>query len=155
MENTYSEFDNLNLEPGIELDEDAISSINEIRKWTMFFAILGFIFIGFIAFGGLIYAMFFASLGSALYDLPVPAFVFAFFYLVIAAIYFFPILYLYKFSVSTKKALASKEPEDMSIAFYYLKSHYKFIGVLTIVVIIMYILMLVALIPIGLMMGSI
>jgi hypothetical protein len=65
-------------------------------------------------------------------------------YLVLALLYFFPVLYLYQFSKKMKEALQSKNDDVLATAFEKLKSHYKFIGVFTIIFISLYILMIVA-----------
>jgi hypothetical protein len=56
------------------------------------------------------------------------------------AIYIFPLYYLHQFSVKLKKALTSKDDEVLANAFEMLKSHYKFVGVFTIIMLSIYIL---------------
>jgi hypothetical protein len=56
------------------------------------------------------------------------------------AIYIFPLYYLYQFSVKLKKALTQKDDEVLASAFEMLKSHYKFVGVFTIIILSIYIL---------------
>jgi hypothetical protein len=62
-------------------------------------------------------------------------------YLLLAFIYFFPVYYLLKFSNQLKKALSTKNDEILAKAFEMLKSHYKFIGVFTIITISLYVLL--------------
>ena len=62
-------------------------------------------------------------------------------YLVFALLYFLPINYLYKFSSNMKHAISTNNQASLTSAFEYLKSHYKFIGIITLVVIGLYILM--------------
>ena len=66
--------------------------------------------------------------------------VMTFTYLILAIIYFFPVYYLLQFSNQMKKALTTKNDETLAKAFEMLKSHYKFIGVFTIITISLYIL---------------
>jgi hypothetical protein len=56
-------------------------------------------------------------------------------------LYFFPVLYLFNFSKKMKNALSNNKTVDFTLAFKNLKSHYKFIGIFTIVIISMYVLM--------------
>ena len=63
-------------------------------------------------------------------------------YLVMALLYFMPVLYLFKFSRKMKLALANKNDDILADAFENLKSHYKFIGVLTIIMISLYVLII-------------
>jgi hypothetical protein len=58
----------------------------------------------------------------------------------IAFVYFFPLYYLLQFSKKIKKALKTKNDQMLANAFQMLKSHYKFIGVLTIITISLYFL---------------
>jgi hypothetical protein len=61
-------------------------------------------------------------------------------YIVVALIYIFPIYYLYQFSSKMKEALISKDDAVLVTAFEMLKSHYKFIGVFTIIMLSVYVL---------------
>src|SRR5690606_1643028 len=72
-------------------------------------------------------------------------------YIVLAVIYFFPVLYLFNFSRKLKIALASNDMSSLTEAFSNLKSHYKFIGILAIVVVSIYILAFVFAIMAGMM----
>jgi uncharacterized oligopeptide transporter (OPT) family protein len=71
-------------------------------------------------------------------------------YLILAALYFFPVYYLYQFSTRMKTALSTKKDDTLADAFEVLKSHYKFIGVLTVIVLSLYVLGIVS----SLFMGS-
>jgi hypothetical protein len=62
------------------------------------------------------------------------------FYILMIVIYIFPLYYLYQFSVKLKKAVTSKDDEVLANAFEMLKSHYKFVGVFTIIMLSIYIL---------------
>ncbi|MGC1631594.1 MAG: DUF5362 family protein [Gelidibacter sp.] len=64
-------------------------------------------------------------------------------YIVMGLIYFFPVLYLFNFSRKMKSALSLNTNEDLTAAFSNLKSHYKFLGVFTIVIISLYVLIVV------------
>jgi hypothetical protein len=51
------------------------------------------------------------------------------------------VYYLFQFSSKMKKALATKNDETLASAFKMLKSHYKFIGVFTIITLSLYALL--------------
>ena len=122
----------------MNITEKAKHSLNETRKWTFFLSILGFVFIGLIIIGGFSIG----SIMSAVSDesLPIPGYAMGFFYLVFGALYFFPIFYLFKFSTHMKEALLHKTEESIEDAFLNLKSHYKFVGVLMIIMLSIYLL---------------
>ncbi|WP_312343884.1 DUF5362 family protein [Chryseobacterium binzhouense] len=123
-----------------ELKIDRISKefLAEAAKWTAFLAILGFIGIGFFVIVALI--MMFA--GSTLSMGPmVGSMGIGLVYLIIAGFYFIPINYLYKFSTNMKNALRNNNQSALTNAFEYLKSHYKFIGILTLILISFYVML--------------
>lgn len=120
----------------MELTPQAIASMDETRKWTMFLSILGFVFIGFLVLA-MIGSLFMTSM------IPVPGMgtgpIMAFAFLLVIAIYFFPIYFLYQFSSYAKRAIATKSPADLEQAMGYLRNHYRYIGILVIIVIALYI----------------
>ncbi len=114
----------------------------------MFLSILGFVGIGFLVLGGLFMGTFMSTMSNAFGDqipggLPMGGGFIAFIYLLLALLYFFPVFYLYKFSNYTKKALDSRDTEMLTNAFSNLKSHYKFLGIVAIIIIGLYLLMFV------------
>jgi len=137
MENLLKESELNNL----ELNKQSLSFLQETAKWCRFIAILGFIGIGFMvvfAFSignflrlipnGDLYAM---AIGGSMTMLTIV-------YILIALLYFFPVYYLYKFSINLKQSIANKNNGSLTKAFEYLKSHYKFIGILCIVILSFY-----------------
>ena len=111
--------------------------LNETRKWTMFIAILGFIGIGFFIIASLFVGTLF---NMAKQPLPFPSIYLTVLYILLGIIYFFPFYYLYRFSVKAKDALRTGLTADLSLAFINLKSHYKFLGILCIIVLSFYVL---------------
>lgn len=126
----------------LEINEDIKGFLKEISKWANFLSILGFIGLGLMVVVG-VFVGFFSSLndigGDFAYGLGYSMGV-GLFYAIIALVYFFPILYLYKFSKKIKYALAHSNNEDFKTAFKNLKSHYKFMGIFAIVIIGLYVL---------------
>ncbi len=127
----------------MELEKDSIKSLNEIRKWTSFFAILGFIFIGLMLVVALSFGSIYSQIGANRYVAPFPTFLIGFIYIVFGIIYFFPILYLYRFSSWTRKALILKSTSDLNLAFRNLKRHYRYMGIITIIILGLYVLVLI------------
>ena len=114
------------------------SFLRETAKWTKFLSIMGFIGIGII----IIFSFFAGTIFENLPNTePMPidlGMTLTITYLVLAVIYFFPIYYLFQFSNKMKAALLTKNDETLSDAFEVLKSHYKFVGVLTIIMLSLY-----------------
>ncbi len=59
-------------------------------------------------------------------------------YLFMAALYFFPVLYLNKFSSKMLNAISMRDSLTLESSFEQLRNHYRFIGILTIVMIGLY-----------------
>ncbi|MEQ8474889.1 hypothetical protein [Fulvivirga sp.] len=124
---------------GVKLTDQSLKNLNETRKWTMFISIVGFVFVALMV----LIALFIGSVMSNLptgSSMPISKGFATVIYLVIAAIYFFPIYYLYKFSSHMKIGIVTKSEQEVEYAFKYLKSHYKFMGILLAIVLVFYIM---------------
>ncbi|HEY9124390.1 MAG TPA: hypothetical protein PK252_02405 [Bacteroidales bacterium] len=138
-------------EKKLELNEEALNELTQIRKWAMFFSVLGFIFIALMVFAGLIMAALSSGLaGAGLGKLPM-VFV-GILYLALGIIYILPVIYLYRFSVDAKIAIESKDAILIASALKSLKKHFRFIGVFTIVIFSIYVLAIIGF-AIGRMIG--
>ena len=128
------------------LNADSRIFLKETAKWSFFLAILGIIGLGFMFLGAIV--SFF--IGDAMPQsqtqlMPFDVGLFmSIFYIIMALLYITPIYYLMQFSTKMKKALSSKNDEALANAFEMLKSHYKYIGVLAIIIISLNILTVVA-----------
>ena len=80
--------------------------------------------------------------GNAMGENPIMAMksYFGIIYIVFALFYFFPVYYLYNYAKGTKQAIESGNSDVLTNALVNLKSHHKFLGILTIVMISLYIL---------------
>ena len=129
--------------PMTELEQLTINTksksfLKETAKWAFFLSILGFIGIGLMVLLGVFSSVIFNAIPQAKlvpFDLGLAM---TFTYLFFAIIYFFPVYYLMKFSTKMKQALAIKNDETLADAFDVLKSHYKFIGVFSIITLSLY-----------------
>ena len=132
--------ENLHVENGENLVIDWRSKefLKETAKWTKFLAILGFVGIGLMVLGSLVMLFAPSSLMSN-GDFPFGGKIFMMLlYLAFAVLYYFPISYLYQFSENTKKAIENNDNNAIRDAFEFLKSHYKFMGILTIILLAFY-----------------
>jgi hypothetical protein len=119
----------------MELNSRGIHYITEMRKWTLFLSIIGFIGLGMMIIGGFVMVFFSGILpGEGFGPITVLPMI------LIAIIYFFPVFYLYQFSSLSKRALLLKDTSLISEAMRYLKMHFKFIGVLIIILLIIYLI---------------
>jgi len=113
--------------------------LDEIAKWAKFLSILGFVLIGVL--------FVFAFFATPIFEIAMEkqtgtptslGFTMLITNLGLAIIYFFPVYYLLQFSNKMKKALVDKNEDTLAKAFEMLKSHYKFIGVFTIITLSLY-----------------
>lgn len=147
---------NENLE--MKLNESAKDFLKETAKWAYFLSVLGYVGIGFIVLAGLFAGTLFSAMGKmnpAMSSMGSSfGIVMTVVYVLIGAIYFFPVYYLNKFASNAKMACATNDSEKLTLSFQYLKSHYKFIGIMTLVVFSLYILMIIGAVIGGLAMGA-
>lgn len=118
----------------------------EAAKWARILAILGFVMVGIMVLFALFAGTMFSALSNSLADSPVPTFpgaIFSLVYLAVAALYFFPILYLYRFATGIREAFQREDEPSLVKAFQNLKSHYKFIGILAMITIGFYVVSLI------------
>ena len=126
----------------LHLDESAQDFLKEIAKWAYFLSIVGFIGIGFFVIIALFAGSIFSTVGNTVPGMGAMAGSFGIIlsgiYFFIAAIYFFPVYYLNKFAVNAKRAFRENDSEALTKSFEYLKSHYKFIGVFMLSILVLY-----------------
>ncbi|MDB5020073.1 MAG: hypothetical protein JWQ28_1200 [Pedobacter sp.] len=135
------------------ITEDIRSYIYESAKWSRFLSIVGFI----LTFFMVIAALSMNSIMTAMSQIPAYSGLAKFgsagltvIYLIIALLYFYPSFLMFKFASSAKQAVLYGEQASLSLAMSKLKSIFKFWGILTIILISIYVLMLLAGIMIGL-----
>ena len=128
-----------------ELEQLTITSaakgfLIETSKWCKFLSIVGFVGLGLLLLSSFFINTIYSNMPQASampFNLGI---VMTIVYVLIIAIYIFPIYYLYQFSIQLKKALISKDDETLANAFEMLKSHYKFTGVFSIIMLSIYVL---------------
>ena len=114
--------------------------MRETAKWARFLSIVGFIFIGLYVLLALMMFAMGGAMDAASENMDgmggmgmmgaVGGAAMGVIYLICALIYFFPILYLYRFASNTLSALDSNNTDQLTNGLENLKSHYKFMGIL-------------------------
>jgi hypothetical protein len=127
---------------GMSVDQTGKSHLAEAAKWAKFLSIMGFIGCGLIVLMGVFFGSFFSMFSGELNrnspygDFPASrgfGAVAAIMYVLIALIYFFPCLFLFRFATKMKTALASNDQETLNTSFQNLKATFRFIGILTLI----------------------
>jgi hypothetical protein len=125
--------------------EDIRSYLYDTAKWTKFLSIIGFVFTALIALFAFGSSAFVSLLATYSPGNPLAAMGSGFitvYFLVMALLYFYPSLLMFKHSNAVKKAVLYGDQESLSIAMLNLKSFFKFWGVLMIVLIAFYFLVM-------------
>jgi hypothetical protein len=125
----------------LQVDNVCQSYLMETAKWGKFLAIIGFIGCGLLVLIALFAGTAISSLSSTMGG-PGAGFggLITVFYILFALLYFFPLYYLYNFSVKMQAAIRSNDQSALQAALANQKSCYKFVGILTIVVLSLYLL---------------
>lgn len=139
--------------PGLHIDLANRSSLTEAAKWGKFLAIVGFVMCGLIVILAFFIGTIMTSLGAlgSMGDMEgmegmggsgLPGFMGGAFltvlYLLIGLLYFFPCLFLFRFADKMQLALRSEDQQYLTTSFENLKSLFKFMGILTIIVLCLY-----------------
>ena len=128
----------------IEIDQKTLRNLNVTRKWSMFIAILGFILLGLIIVIGALAGTFLSAFNSGQTGPGLPESLMLAIYFVLGAVYFFPVLFLFRFSKHTTYAVQYLDKQALYQAFRYLKLYFVYLGILKIIVLSLYIVALVA-----------
>ncbi|HYE53338.1 MAG TPA: DUF5362 family protein [Chitinophagaceae bacterium] len=123
----------------LHVDQQSNAYLHETARWAKFLAIVGFIACAFIVLAGIFAGSIMSSMGDGfgMAGLGVGA---AIMYILIALLWFFPCLFLYRFAVRTQVALRNNEQQNLTAGLANLKSYFKFVGILTIIFISIYLL---------------
>lgn len=132
----------------LTIDPVIKSHLSETAKWGKFLAILGFVVCGLIIIVGLFFGTIFSSLMSRSPEVSYEGNISsgsvgamaAIIYIIIAVVYFFPCLFLYRFSTKMKTALNGNEQTDLTLSFQNLKSLFRYVGVITVILLAIYLL---------------
>jgi hypothetical protein len=109
----------------------------------MFLAIVGFIFFGLFIIIGLIAGTFLTAFNSGGKSLGIPESLTFVPILLLAVIYFFPVLFLFRFSKHTSHAILTLDKMELNKAVKNLKFYFAYVGVLLIIVLSIYIVILI------------
>lgn len=116
------------------------SHLLQAARWAKFLAIAGMVFLGIalLAYAYLIFVMdrfTMAASGDEVTELNSGLRIgYIIFALAMIAVGFFPLLFLLQFANRIKTALQANQQEDLNAAFQSLKKHFRFIGIVLIIV---------------------
>ncbi len=115
--------------------------LNTAKKWARFLSIIGFIGVAFMFVTGIFMALGGTSAATGAYGettgyVPMLTGMMGSIYLVSSLLYFFPVLYLFKFANSVDKALVNHSGVYLEDSFRHLKNNFQFVGIIIVMTII-------------------
>lgn len=126
----------------LQIDPVSNGFLAETAKWAKFLSIVGFVSCGLLAIGGLAVVTIFGSMSQSMGAGSGMGAGFgaglSLIYIAIAVLYFLPCLYLYRFATAMQAALGVHDGVKLQESFKNLKSCFKFLGILTLVVLAIY-----------------
>lgn len=146
---------------GLGIDENSKSHLMETARWAKFLAIVGFIvcilvvLAGF--FAGSVLQQMMGQMGeNEIGNLNLQGFgaMLSVLYIGFAILYFFPCLFLYRFATRIITAFTTYEQDHLNRAFQNLKILFRYVGILTIIVLCLYAFSLFMIMLAGRMPGS-
>jgi hypothetical protein len=128
-----------------ELQVDHIGTVylRDAARWARFLAIAGFIFCGLFVIVAIAFMTVLSSLFNSMGASGVAGIgggLIGAFYIGIAILNFFPCLYLYKFAARMQLALTSNDQEKLNSSFLNMRAFYRFVGVLMIIALVIWLL---------------
>lgn len=132
---------------GFGIDQSSKAHLWEAAKWAKFLAIVGFVMCGLVAIGGIVWGSYLATTtpieseygGRSLFA-GLGVFM-SVFYVGFAILYFFPCLFLLRFANHMRNALNTDDQVTLNSSFQNLKIMFRYVGILTIIVISLYVLL--------------
>ena len=133
----------------LQLDQQSFAYFRESAKWAKFISIIGFIFCALMVIFALFAGTMFASMGAAFGAGSAVSGGITVFYILFAILWFFPCLYLYRFASQMQTAIENNEQVKLQNSLMNLKSYFRFMGILFIVILALYALAIIG----GILMG--
>ncbi|HEX6190918.1 MAG TPA: DUF5362 family protein [Chitinophagaceae bacterium] len=150
MENDQLQGNNLF---NLTVDNPVKSHLGETAKWGRFLAIVGFIMLGLMIVFGLVMIASPNLTSSSDYNtygdatpMAIERSVTAILLILFCCLYFFPCLFLLRYSNKMKTALLSDDQQGLTESFRNLKLLFRFIGILTLIVLAVYALIFIIII---------
>lgn len=128
----------------VEIGEETLNNLNTIRKWSMFFAILGFIATGLMLILGLVAGIFLLAFNTGPAILGMPEWSVLIIILVLTVLFYFPLLFLYRFAKHTGNCVKKRDSSEIDRAFKNLRRYCIYMGILVILILVSYFILFLA-----------
>jgi hypothetical protein len=123
----------------IIVDEKSLKYLNTARRWAMFLAVTGFIFLGIMIIAGALAGTFLSIFDAyKQFEEGMPGWIIFGSFVAIALFYFFPVFYLFRFAKHAGITVETQNSNDLRIALRNLRSFFICTGILLIVILALY-----------------
>jgi membrane protein YqaA with SNARE-associated domain len=131
---------------GAQVSDLAVEALRQTRPWVVFLSVMSFIGCGFMLLAGVGMMVVGAFTPSSS---PVPTAVLGLIYIPMAFLYIYPALKLWAFGGAITRLTASRSSADLEAALSQQKSFWKFLGIVTIVLMALYGVAIVGMMVVG------
>jgi len=121
----------------LKITAESVSYLASAAKWAKFLAIVGFVFVGLFVIIAIISGAMMSSISSIYGGSGISGAALMVIYLLIALIYFFPVLYGFKFATNLQSAIESNNTPSLTESFKYLNKYCQFMGILMIIALVL------------------
>ena len=127
----------------LQIDHEISSHLSQTAKWAKFLAIVGFVFCGLITLVVVFAGSWVATISPLGGTMGAAGFMQVVLMLMMVGLYFFPCLFLFNFSNKMLLALRNNDQNSLITSFRQLKLCFKFVGILTIIFLSIYLVIFV------------
>ncbi|HOE05035.1 MAG TPA: hypothetical protein PLZ52_07445 [Bacteroidales bacterium] len=134
-----------NIESGpqpIELNSEVKDCLYESAKWSNFLSVIFFAILGILVLASAI-TIVIASMKYSISNNEAEPFVLAMMYIGFSGIYYFPVVFMYRFSKNVIQGIEENNQEIFYLGLKNLRSHFRFLGVLSMVAISLFTMVLI------------
>lgn len=128
--------------PKLELEQETLGYLGTARKWSMFLARMGFIFLALLIILGIFTGTFLRVFNSGAEGIGIPGLFIIVLLLILGIFFVLPVYHLYNFSKYMNAAIRLNNGTYLKKAFKNLKSHFVYLGIFVIVVVTIYIVII-------------
>ena len=121
----------------LKLTENSLVFMRETVKWAKFLAICSFVGLGLMVLVGVVF-LFLSVSAPGPAEMKISTSAVGIFYILIALLYFFPAIYLYRFAIASAEAINTLNDDTLEEGLENLKSLFRFTGILMIIVLSLY-----------------
>ncbi|THU38080.1 hypothetical protein FAM09_15455 [Niastella caeni] len=134
----------------LQIDHENMRYLGETAKWAKFLSIVGFVMCGLLVIAALFAGSLLSSFSPLGGTMGASGLLVTIIYIGGALLYFFPCLYMFNFARKMQMAMNNNDQSTLNASFSNLKSSFKFVGILTIVILSIYLLLILIALIVGL-----